>query len=111
MPTEIVNKTNKKTNKKSSWREKIGKLKYEIKQNKAAYLFFAPFGILFFVFVVFPVLISIVLSFTSFNMLQMPKWVGWKNYIRLFLADDVFLIAIKNTLVFSIVTGPLSYFL
>ena len=42
-------------------------------------------------------------------MLEPPKWVGWQNYTRLFLVDDVFLIAVKNTLVYAIVTGPLSY--
>ncbi|MEJ6951468.1 carbohydrate ABC transporter permease [Natronospora cellulosivora (SeqCode)] len=107
MQTETA--LNSKT--KLSWKEKIDRMKYEAKQNKEAYLFFAPFGILFFVFVIFPVLISIVLSFTYFNMLQWPSWVGWENYIRLFLGDDVFLIAIQNTLVFSFITGPVSYFL
>ena len=42
-------------------------------------------------------------------MLQPPQWVGWKNYLRLFLADDVFLIAVKNTFVFAVITGPVSY--
>ena len=44
-------------------------------------------------------------------MLQIPIWVGIDNYIRMFLEDDIFLIAVKNTLVFSAVTGPLSYML
>ena len=43
-------------------------------------------------------------------MLQPPKWIGYQNYLRLFLSDDVFLIAIKNTFVFALITGPLSYF-
>ena len=82
-----------------------------IKENKTSYLFIAPFAILFSVFTVFPVLLSIVLSFTYFNMLEFPTWVGWNNYIRLFLADDVFLIAVKNTLLFAVITGPVSYFM
>ena len=64
---------------------------------------------LFAVFTVIPVLLSIVLSFTYFNMLEFPTWIGWSNYIRLFLADEVFLIAVKNTLLFAVITGPLSY--
>ena len=98
-------------NKTVSWKEKLSKMKYDASQNKEAYLFIAPFGILFFVFTVFPVIISIFLSFTYFNMLQWPSFVGWENYIRLFLADDIFLISVQNTLVFSFITGPFSYML
>jgi multiple sugar transport system permease protein len=78
-------------------------------RSRTSYLFLAPFTVLFVVFTVYPVVSSIWLSFTSFNMLQPPRWVGWQNYVRLFLADDVFLTALKNTLVFASVTGPLSY--
>ena len=44
-------------------------------------------------------------------MLEPPKFIGLGNYIRLFFADDVFLIAVKNTFVFAAITGPFSYFL
>ena len=44
-------------------------------------------------------------------MLQPPVWVGWANYVKLLFADDVFLIAVKNTLLFAAITGPLSYML
>ena len=83
----------------------------EMKKNKTAYIMVAPFMILFLVFTVFPVGLSILLSFTDFNMLQMPHWVGGSNYIRLFLDDDIFITAIKNTLIFASVTGPVSYLL
>jgi len=49
---------------------------------------------------------AILLSFTYFNMLQPPQWIGLHNYIRLFLEDDIFLIAVKNTLVYATITGP-----
>lgn len=65
--------------------------------------------ILFSVFTVLPVVISIILSFTYFNMLEFPKFVGWHNYSRLFLEDDIFLVAIKNTILFAVITGPISY--
>lgn len=74
-----------------------------------AWLFMAPFGLVFLTFVLFPVLLSIALSFTYYNMLEPPVWVGWQNYIQLFLMDEVFLIAVKNTLVYAFVTGPFSY--
>ena len=71
----------------------------------------APFFILFFIFTVVPVLLSIVLSFTTFNLLEWPTLVYADNYIRLFLDDEIFLIAVKNTLMFAIITGPASYLL
>lgn len=88
---------------------KLGQLWKRIKQNKVSYFFVAPYGILFFTFTILPVAVAIYLSFTHYNMLQPPRWVGWENYLRLLLADDVFLIAVKNTFVFAVITGPLSY--
>ena len=83
----------------------------EMKKNKVAYLMVAPFFILFFIFTVGPVLLSVVLGFTTFNMLEWPTFVFMDNYIRLFLDDEIFLIAIKNTLIFAAITGPGSYML
>ncbi|WP_308634606.1 carbohydrate ABC transporter permease [Paenibacillus silvisoli] len=84
-------------------------IKGELAKNKHALVLLAPFFILFFTFTVIPVFMSVVLSFTYFNMLEMPRWVGWDNYARLFVADDVFLIALKNTFLFAFITGPISY--
>ena len=81
----------------------------EIKRNKTAYFMVAPFMILFFIFTVLPVGMSIVLSFTRFNLLEWPEFIFMDNYIRLFLDDDIFLIACQNTLVFAAITGPVSY--
>ncbi len=83
----------------------------EMKRNYVGYLMLAPFYIIFFVFTVLPVLLSIVLSFTTFNMLEAPVFVFLDNYIRLFLDDDIFLLAIKNTFIFAAITGPVSYLL
>lgn len=79
--------------------------------NVPALVFTLPFIILFTLFTILPIVASVVLSFTDFNMLQTPRWVGVDNYIRLFLEDDIFLIALKNTLLFALLTGPLSYIL
>ncbi|NLM40260.1 MAG: sugar ABC transporter permease [Firmicutes bacterium] len=87
------------------------RIKAEWERSKVSYMFVGPFLLLFTVFTVVPVVLSIVLSFTDFNTLQPPKWVGLQNYIRLFLDDDVFQIAVKNTFIFAAVTGPLSYLL
>ena len=84
---------------------------HEMKKNKIAYFLLAPFYLIFLVFVVVPVILSLVISFTDFNMLEWPNMVWMDNYIRLFLEDDIFLLAIKNTLVFAAITGPVSYLL
>lgn len=68
-----------------------------------------PFAILFFLFTFLPVMSSIVLSFTSYDMLNTPKFIGFENYIRMFLYDDIFKIALKNTLIFAVITGPIGY--
>ena len=91
--------------------KKQNKLSYRIWENRTAYLMLAPYFIFFFLFVILPVLASIALSFTYFNMLEMPEFVGWDNYIKLFLEDDIFMISLKNTLIFAVITGPLSYLL
>ena len=70
-----------------------------------------PFLVFFFVFTVLPILAAMTLSFTDFNMLQLTRFVGFENYTSLFLDDDVFLIAVKNTLLFAFLTGPASYFI
>ena len=80
-----------------------------IKRNKTAYFMIAPFMILFFIFTIIPVALSLVLSLTSFNMLQWPKFIFLDNYITLFLDDDLFITALKNTLIFAAVTGPSAY--
>ena len=82
-----------------------------IKANIPMYVMMSPFFIIFFLLTVIPVLSSVVLSFTDFNMVQFPKWVGLNNYIRLFLEDEVFIIALKNTLIFAMITGPVGYIL
>lgn len=83
----------------------------QVKKNRVSYSMVAPFLIIFFTFTVMPVLMSFFLSFTSFDMLQAPKFIGLDNYINLFLNDEVFLIAIKNTFILAIITGPVSYVL
>ena len=88
---------------KTQWKLK------EIRQNWVAYLMVAPYMILFTLFTVVPVVLSIVISFTDFNMLEFPNIVWLKNYVTLFFDDDIFLIAIKNTFIFAAIVGPASY--
>ncbi len=81
----------------------------EMKRNKAAYLMCLPFMLIFTLFTIVPVVLSIVFSFTDFNLLEWPNFVGVENYTRLFLDDDIFIIAVKNTFIFAVIVGPVSY--
>ena len=74
-----------------------------------SYAMVGPFFLFYFVFLLFPVVVALVLSFTYYNILQPPHWIGWSNYRLLFLEDDVFLIGIGNTIRFALVTGPASF--
>ena len=84
---------------------------YQIKRSKASYFMLAPYFILFFFFTVLPVGMAMFFSFTYYNMLEMPQFIGWRNYIKLFLEDDIFIKSLKNTLILAVVTGPVSYFM
>jgi multiple sugar transport system permease protein len=89
-----------------------GKLKTLVREmirHRKSYYFLAPFYLLFLTFTVVPVLISMGLSFTYYNIVEPPRWIGWSNYKLLFVDDDVFLKAIGNTLKFAVVTGPIGY--
>lgn len=80
-----------------------------IRKNKFCYLYLAPFFILFGIFVIAPVVMAIILSFTSYNLTQPPQFVGIANYTALFFSDNVFTKATVNTLTMAIVVGPFSY--
>lgn len=83
----------------------------EMKRNWVAYVMVAPYMIIFTLFTILPVLLSVVISFTDFNMLEMPNIVFFDNYINLFFDDDIFLTACTNTLIFAGIVGPASYLL
>ena len=75
------------------------------------YIMIAPFAILFFVFTILPVISSIGLSFTSFDMISSPKFIGIENYVRMMLDDEIFLTTLKNTIIFAVITGPAGFVL
>ncbi len=81
----------------------------EMRKNWIYYVLLFPFALIFSAFTILPVITSIVLSFTTFDMVNLPKFVFTDNYFRLFMADDLFLTAIKNTMIFAVITGPGGY--
>lgn len=73
------------------------------------YLMVAPFLIMFFIFTVLPIVVSVGLSFFNYDMISRPKFTGFENYMRMFMYDDVFPITVKNTLIFAIIAGPIGF--
>lgn len=82
---------------------------HQMNVNKIGYFMIAPFMILFFLFTIIPVALSLVLSLTNFNMIEFPDFVFMQNYATLFLDDELFITALKNTMIFAAVVGPASY--
>jgi len=83
----------------------------QARRNKICYLFLAPYAILFFTFFILPIGTSIFYSFTYYNILEPARFIGLQNYVNLVLQDEVFLTAIKNTLMIAVITGPVGYIL
>ena len=81
----------------------------KIARNRICYFFLAPYAVVFALFFVTPLIISVFYSFTYFNILEPPRFIGLRNYINLLLGDDVFLIAVRNTFIMAAITGPLGY--
>lgn len=79
-------------------------------QNREAYLMIAPFFVLFAVFTVLPVLLSLPVSLTDFDLVNYPPdWVGLDNFYNLFTNDPVFLKSIRVTLIFALFAGVFGF--
>jgi multiple sugar transport system permease protein len=74
-----------------------------------SYLMLGFWFVFFIFFTLIPIAISVVFSFTDYNMLQTPHFVGVNNYVRLLLDDEIFIKSLSNTLLFAVITGPLGY--
>ena len=84
----------------------------DLKRKVTPYLFLLPYASLFILFIFIPVMMAIILSFTDFNSIEFPNWIGFTNYINLFMQDDVFMRkVVPNTVVFSLIVGVGGYML
>lgn len=96
-------------NKKPAARKDMSKWSWQwmmMKQYKVGYVMIAPFLILYLVFTFVPMVASFFISFTSYNMIQAPNFIFMQNYVNLFVADDLFITALRNTLMFAVIVGP-----
>ena len=80
--------------------------------NRSGYFFVFPYALVFLVFILVPVALAIILSFTNFNAIQWPSWVGFLNYITLLTSDEVFMqYVLPNTVLYAVVVGIGGYVL
>ena len=103
MDRDAIGRRTKQEQRKMTWRL--------MKQNKECYLMMLPFMIFFLIFTIIPVVLSLPMGLTDFNMVEFPKWVGLSNFYNLFLSDKIFIQSIRVTLIFALFTGPISYVL
>lgn len=75
----------------------------------AGYIMIIPFIILFIVFYVVPICWSLFLSLNSFDLFQPMRFAGLNNFINLFTNDDLFIIALRNTLTYAVFAGPIGF--
>lgn len=91
--------------KKTKWQY----FRQSVKKNRTFYLMILPFMLFFTTFTVYPVFKAIWYSFTDYNVLQEPNFVGLKNYAELILHDSIFTKGIQNTFIIAIFVGPIGY--
>lgn len=84
------------------WAEKEG----------SAYAFLSAYALMFIIFIVVPVVVAFLLSFTAFDTIQLPTFNGLRNYIVLLTQDDIFMkYVLPNTIQFAVIVGPGGYVL
>ncbi|MBO4679920.1 MAG: sugar ABC transporter permease [Lachnospiraceae bacterium] len=80
--------------------------------NKAGYIFVLPYAAMFVTFILAPVVMAVILSFTNFNAIQFPKFVGFLNYINVITGDEVFMkYVLPNTVKYALIVGVGGYVL
>ena len=78
----------------------------------SAYAFISMYALLFIIFIVIPVIVAILLSFTNFDSIQFPTFIGLQNYVNLLTQDDIFMkYVLPNTIEFAVIVGPGGYVL
>jgi len=86
---------------------KKARMRYSLYEEITSYLLMLPYALLFTVFLALPVAIAIGLSFTFYNVIEIPSYVGFLNYIVLLTQDEIFLRhVLPNTFIFALAIGP-----
>lgn len=92
--------------------QRESKFKLWLTKEGSAYGFLSGYALMFIIFIVVPVLVAGLLSFTQFDTIQFPKFIGLKNYVTLLTQDDIFMkYVLPNTIEFAVIVGPGGYIL
>ncbi|MEA3320418.1 MULTISPECIES: sugar ABC transporter permease [unclassified Bacillus (in: firmicutes)] len=87
-------------------------MRSSLQKHASTSIFLAPYLIFFFTFIIIPVVVAILLSFTYFNAIEMPSFIGLANYVSVLTQDEVFMQRVlPNTLMFAVIVGPGGYIL
>jgi multiple sugar transport system permease protein len=82
------------------------------KLDLSPWMFLGPYILFFTIFIIIPVASAILLSFTYFNAIEAPTFIGLSNYVSLITQDEVFMQKVlPNTLTFALIVGPGGYIL
>jgi len=84
-----------------------GKRRRFSEESRAGWLAISPWIVGFLIFTLGPVVASLYFSFTKYDVISSPRWVGLANYRRLFTKDELFPKALWNTFVYTILYVPL----
>ncbi len=96
-------------NKKSAAvrQKKSSGLRMQTKEGILGYLFASPWILGFLIFTLYPICSSLYYSFTSYNTLKPPKWIGLYNYIYMLTQDPLFFKSLWNTAFYAVLSVPL----
>ena len=106
-------KTEEKTVRESLPKAALKRSRLSRRENNwHGWVFVAPFALTFTIFILVPVILAVILSFTNFNAIEFPDWVGFLNYITLLTTDDVFMkYVLRNTILYAVIVGIGGYIL
>lgn len=91
---------------------KLTKISRRERSNRAGYAFVGPYALLFSIFILAPVSLAVILSFTNFNTIQFPDFIGFLNYINLITSDEIFMqYVLPNTVQYAVIVGIGGYVL
>lgn len=97
-----------KADRSKSLRQRVRK----VMDNHSVFWLQLPFASLFILFIIIPIIVAIVISFTNFNSIQIPDFIGLDNYVSILTDDTVFMEhALPNTIKYSIIVGAGGYLL
>jgi multiple sugar transport system permease protein len=77
----------------------------KVRDNLRAYLFLSPWLISLLLFTAYPMLASFYFAMTRYTIINPPEWIGIENFVVMFTKDELFWVAVNNTLYFTLLSN------